>query len=61
MLKESRLWKYEVIKNSKHSYLDLGFLGVSKYLPNSHIPHKKSKLHKLTDEQKKRKQNPSAS
>jgi hypothetical protein len=52
MLKESRLWKYEVIKNSKHSYLDLGFLGVSKYLPNSHIPHKKSKLHKLTDEQK---------
>lgn len=53
MLTQSRLWKYDVIKNSKHSYLDLGFIGVTKYLPNSKIPHKNSKLNKLNNTQKK--------
>jgi hypothetical protein len=52
MLKESRVWKYQIIQNSKNQYLDLGFLGVNKYLPNATIPIKNSKLHKLTKEQK---------
>jgi len=51
MFKQSRVWKYQVIQKA-NSELDLGFLGVKNYLKNATIPHKSSKKHKLTKQQK---------
>jgi hypothetical protein len=53
MFKQSRIWKYEFIRNAKSQEFDLGFLGVKDYLPEAKLPHKSSKLVKLTKEQKK--------
>ena len=52
MFKESRIWTLPSIQESTHQYLDLGFLGCNKYLPNSTIPHKNTKHNKLTEQQK---------
>lgn len=52
MFKESKIWSIPTIQQSTNQYLDLGFLGCHKYLPNSSIPHKSSKLNKLTNQQK---------
>lgn len=49
MLKNSKLRIHESIK----LLADLGFLGIHKIHLNSEIPHKSSKKHKLTKEQKK--------
>lgn len=49
MLKDSKLRISESIK----ILADLGFLGIHKIHLNSEIPHKSSKLHKLTKEEKK--------
>jgi hypothetical protein len=53
MFKDSNYWKLPSIQNSTNQLLDLGFLGCKKYLPNSTIPIKSSKHHKLTLEEKK--------
>jgi len=52
IFKNSRIWKFQLIQNAS-SELDLGFLGVKTYLKNAVIPHKSSKKHPLTKEQKK--------
>lgn len=49
MLKDSKLRINESIK----ILADLGFLGIRKIHLNSQIPHKSSKKHQLTKEQKK--------
>jgi hypothetical protein len=49
MLKNSKLHIHESIK----ILADLGFIGIHKIHLNSEIPHKNSKNHKLTKEQKK--------
>jgi len=51
LFKQSRVWRYKIIQNIK-AELDLGFLGVKKYLKNAIIPHKKTKKHKLAKQQK---------
>jgi hypothetical protein len=48
MFKESKCWSHTYIQQSTNQYLDLGFTGCKRYLPNSTLPHKSSKLHKLT-------------
>ena len=53
MLKNSKLHIKETIK----LLADLGFLGVEKIHQNSEIPHKNSKKHPLTKEQKKKTEN----
>jgi hypothetical protein len=60
MLKQSRIWTYQIIQKA-NTELDLGFLGVDKYLKNSKIPHKSSKKHKLTKQQKRENQELSSS
>ena len=52
MFKQSRIWKFQIIQNA-NTELDLGFVGVQKYLKNAVIPHKNSKKQPLTKEQKK--------
>ena len=52
IFKKSRIWKFKLIQNAS-SELDLGFLGVSKYLKNAIIPHKSSKKYKLSKKQKR--------
>jgi hypothetical protein len=52
LFKHSRIWTYQVIQKAKCQELDLGFLGVDKYLPNAKIPHKSTKKHPLTEQQK---------
>ena len=52
IFKNSRIWKYQIIQNA-NSELDLGFLGVKNYLKKAIIPHKNSKKHKLTKQQKR--------
>jgi hypothetical protein len=53
MFKQSNIWTMPHIQSSKNQLLDLGFLGCKKYLPNSTLPNKNSKLKKLTKKQKK--------
>jgi len=52
MFKDSKFWCIQAIQQSNHQYLDLGFIGCSKYLSNYTIPHKSSKLNKLNKQQK---------
>jgi hypothetical protein len=52
IFKQSKAWKHQIIQNA-NSELDLGFSGVKKYLKKAIIPHKKSKKHPLTKEQKR--------
>jgi DDE superfamily endonuclease len=52
MFKESNIWKYSLIQNASNKEFDLGFLGVKAYLPDAKLPHKNSKLQKLTTVQK---------
>ncbi len=49
ILKKSQL---PINKNARIK-VDKGFLGIKKLYPNSEIPHKASKHHRLTKEQKK--------
>jgi hypothetical protein len=46
MFKGSRIWSYQVIQNATSKEFDLGFLGVTKYIPDAKIPHKKPKKSK---------------
>ena len=48
LFKQSKIWSYKLIQEATTTELDLGFLGVKKYLPNAQLPHKRSKLHPLT-------------
>ena len=52
MFKESNIWNFKLIQNAHSTELDLGFLGVNQYLPDAKIPHKKTKNHPLTKDQK---------
>lgn len=52
IFKESRIWTYQIIQQA-NTELDLGFIGVNKYLKNATVPHKSSKKNKLTKEQKR--------
>lgn len=56
LFKTSRLWQYQVIRNAKSKEFDLGFLGVKAYLPDAKLPHKNTKLNKLTKEEKQENQ-----
>ena len=51
MFKKSKIFSVQSIQKA-NTKLDSGFQGVKYYLPNSHIPIKKSKLHKLTKKDK---------
>ena len=53
IFRNCRVWSYQVIQNAISKEFDLGFLGVNKYIPDAKIPHKKSKHHKLTKQEKK--------
>jgi DDE superfamily endonuclease len=52
IFKQSNIWKYKLIQNSKEKQFDLGFLGVKSYIKDAKLPHKQSKLHKLSKQQK---------
>lgn len=52
MFKQSNIWTYKVIQKASVKQFDLGFLGVKTYIKDAQIPHKQSKLHKLTTAQK---------
>ena len=47
------LWKrtFEGTPENVTNEVDLGYLGMDKFHPNSRIPHKSSKYHKLTEEE----------
>ena len=51
MFKSSKIFTVQSIQKA-NTKLDSGFQGVKQYLPNSHIPIKKSKHHILTSEEK---------
>ena len=51
MFKDSKIYKVQSIQKA-NSRLDSGFQGVKQYLPNSQIPIKNSKHHKLTNQEK---------
>ncbi len=52
MFKQINIWSYKIIQKAKEKQFDLGFLGVNTYIEDAQLPHKQSKLHKLTKEQK---------
>lgn len=52
MFKDSRLWTYPCVFNSKNQLVDGGFLGIKNFLPSASLPYKQSKKHKLTKEEK---------
>ena len=56
MLKQSNIWTYKIIQNAKEKQFDLGFLRVKNLIKDAQIPHKQSKLHKLTTAQKQHNQ-----
>jgi hypothetical protein len=41
------------LRESLEVYVDTGYLGIIKWHTKTNMPHKKSKLHPLTDEQKR--------
>jgi DDE superfamily endonuclease len=52
IFKKSNIWTYKIIQNAREKQFDLGFLGVKNFIKDAQLPHKQSKLHKLTKAQK---------